>query len=442
MEKKWIYSYGELVGKSHAPRNVPCQDKALCREENDVYVAVVSDGCGSSDISQYGSSVTAEKLCDIFVNNFDELYNMEIFQTRKYIVDEIALALNKFIFQNPRIFADYKDKYKDKYERFITSRTENEFELDALNATALFVAVKDGKYMMGAIGDGIIGAVVDNKIKIVIEEKKTDEVNGTIYPGNIYTLAKEDERWYATTKFQFKKPQNANIQGFILMSDGVDGLIDQRVAFQKKFSAGVGKLIKNTIRSENFEDAQKSLNEELLPRLVEFSKARDDCSIALLINDDCEIDENGYVVTYYERPLSQEMSNDEIFDEGFRDTYLDKLSFKIKDEVLEEKENENEYEKLNNKALNNIRMRIDAQDADNFYSKVKMYFRTQPKSAVNELLEFYLKLLNEIDENDIFFYDNENEYKNLTYLYQFDDKLVKTADKGVRRDENEKKAND
>ncbi len=444
MQKKWIYSYGELVGKSHAPRKIPCQDKALCRDGNGVHVAVVSDGCGSSDISQHGSLVTTEVLCNLFIDRFDELYDEEILATRQIIVNEIVAGLKKFISKKTSLFKEYRVSHKEKYQRFIQGRTEEEFDLDCLNATALFVAEKDGKFIIGQIGDGIIGAVIDRKLKIIMEEKKDGEINGTIYPGNIYTLAQEDPRWYATSRFQLKKPKNANLQGFILMSDGVDGLIDQRVAFQKKFAAGTGKLIKNTVKSESFEEAQKALNEELLPRLVEFSKARDDCSVSLLIQDDCEVDDNGYVITYYERPTTKGEEDIEEFDENFRIDDLELDAPKTAEEIKLEKEKEAKFEKQCQTLLEDIKQRISDEDAADFAKKAAYYFQAQSKAKLNEILEFYLDVLDGITEQKFYVLDrNEKKYRNLTYIYQFDNKIVKLpGGKITRREEDETKAKD
>ncbi len=439
MKKNWIYSYGELVGKSHAPRQIPCQDKALVRHENDVYVAVVSDGCGSSDISQYGSLVTTEAICNLFTSRFDELYEADILSTRKLIVNEITEELKKFIASNHEVFAEYKIAKKEKYEQFIEKRSEEEFDLDCLNATALFVAEKNGLYMLGAIGDGIIGAVIDNKLKIVMEEKKDGEVNGTIYPANIYNLAKNDERWYATSQFQLKKPRNANIQGFILMSDGVDGLIDQRVAFQKKFASGAGKLIKNTVKAPSFEEAQKALNEELLPRLVEFSKARDDCSVALLIHDDCEVDDHGYVVTYYEKPTTKDEDDDEVFEDNFFIDNLDIEEEKTPEQVKEEASKEKEFEKETHVLYAEMKKYLREDEAGELFKKINLYFFSQSKARVAELLEFYVTVLSALNEEESYLLErNEKNYKCLSYMYQFDDKLRKLpGNKITRRDVNE-----
>ncbi len=434
MSKKWIYTYGELVGKSHLPRKIPCQDKALCAHENDVFVAVVSDGCGSSDISQHGSDVTTKAICDLFTKRFDELYNDEILSTRITIVNEIAAALQNFVDKNPKVFDAYKAKSKEKYESFVKRRTENEWKLDCLNATALFVAQKNGQFMLGQIGDGIIGAVIDSKIKIVMEEKKDGEVNGTIYPINIYNLAKSDERWYATSQFQLKKPRNANIEGFILMSDGVDGLIDQRIAFQKKFAAGVGKLIKNTVKAETFEEAQSSLNDELLPRLVEFSKARDDCSLALLIQDDCEVDDDGYIVTHYERPVTKDDEEEETIDEHFRIDNLDLDTEKTAEEIKAEREKEKVYEQENLSLLEEIKQQINEKEAELFYAKAVAYFVSQSKLKINEVLSCYLNMLKNLDEDKVYTFERtEKEYKNLTFIYQLDDKVERMQGNKIAR---------
>ncbi len=305
MEKNtWFFNYGEMVGKSHLPKQIPCQDKALCACENGVSVAVVSDGCGSSDISQYGSDTTTKALCKLFTEKFDEVYDAEILDTRKIIVDAIVDGLKQFISENIEIFEEYKVTHADKYAEFTQKHTEEAFYLDCLNATALFVAEKDGKYMIGQIGDGVIGAVIGNKLKIIMEEKKEEEVNGTFYPTSLYAFAQKDPRWYGSSRFQLKKPRNAVVQAFILSTDGVDSFFDLRTPFQKKYTSGVDKLFRGTVEAESFEQGQKILTEGFLPALVEGSRSRDDCGVAVMVRGDYAIDE--YVVTQYERPKMEE----------------------------------------------------------------------------------------------------------------------------------------
>lgn len=302
MSKEWFLNYGELAGKSHLSRKIPCQDRALCRQGNGVTVAVLSDGCGSSPISQYGSQVTTECLCKLFIEEFDAIHSAQILTSRKMIVDAIVLSLYGFIRSNGEIFSAYKAENIEKYNEFTQKRSEEEFFLDALNATALFAAEKEGEYIIGQIGDGVIGGVVRNRLKIIMEEKKEGEINGTFYPANIYTLALKNPDWYGCAQFQLKKPKNTDVSAFILTSDGVDSFFDLRVPFQKKYTTGVDKLFRCTVEASSFEESKAILDEQFLPALVNGSRAMDDCSVAVIVRKDYFIGQDGYAVTMYERP--------------------------------------------------------------------------------------------------------------------------------------------
>ena len=302
MSKEWFLNYGELAGKSHLSRKIPCQDRALCRQGNGVTVAVLSDGCGSSPISQYGSQVTTDCLCKLFIEEFDAIHSAQILTSRKMIVDAIVLSLYGFIRSNGEIFSAYKAENIEKYNEFTQKRSEEEFFLDALNATALFAAEKEGEYIIGQIGDGVIGGVVRNRLKIIMEEKKEGEINGTFYPANIYTLALKNPDWYGCAQFQLKKPKNTDVSAFILTSDGVDSFFDLRVPFQKKYTTGVDKLFRCTVEASSFEESKAILDEQFLPALVNGSRAMDDCSVAVIVRKDYFIGQDGYAVTMYERP--------------------------------------------------------------------------------------------------------------------------------------------
>ena len=61
---KYLISYGELVGKIHVAKNIPCQDKVICLQRNQVSVAVLSDGCSSSEFSHFGAEITVTSISE------------------------------------------------------------------------------------------------------------------------------------------------------------------------------------------------------------------------------------------------------------------------------------------------------------------------------------------------------------------------------------------
>ncbi len=303
MAEKWYLNYGEHVGRSHMPNNIPCQDKALCVSENGVTVAALSDGCGSAALSHYGSDATTRALCKLFTERFDELCDAEPLALRKIIIDSIIESLERVIDEKPEIFSALRDSDPERYENFAKKHGERMYYLDAMNATAIFVAEKDDRCILGQVGDGTIGAVVNGKLKIVMEEKKDGEVNATVYPTSINLYVKElGEEFYQAAAFQIKKLRSVEpVSAFILTTDGVVGFFDKTVSFQKKYTTGANKLFIATKELEGGEEARAVLNEQFLPLLIKYTD--DDCGISVMVRPSfVPLGDDDYVITHYERP--------------------------------------------------------------------------------------------------------------------------------------------
>lgn len=310
-ESNWYFNNAELIGVKHSSSNEPCQDHTQCAEKDGVRVIALSDGCGSSGLSHFGAHVTTDVICNLFTERFDDISKMDQSGVRKIIIDSIGIGLEKYIDENPELFDNFINANPDKYEEFTRRFSREEFLLDSLNATILFVAGKDNLFFIGAVGDGTVGAVIDNKLKIVLEEKKDAEVNGTRYPSTIYSRAKNNPIYYNDSHFQIKRVSNGNFSAFVLLCDGADALLDKRVPFQKKFSSGVDKIFRATVDfKDDPQQARSILQDQLMPMLVRKSSGNDDCSVAVLVREDYIIDE--YVVEIYERPPINETPEDEM----------------------------------------------------------------------------------------------------------------------------------
>lgn len=301
MEKTWLLNYGHKVGLSHLPNNVPCQDRALCVTKNGVTVAVLSDGCGSSAISEHGAELITTKLCEFFTENFDSLipeYDDDVNVSRRRIIEHIGQTHKQFIDENIGMFEALKTTQAEKYAKFNngTAARDLSFYYDTLNATLLFVATKGDQGIVGQVGDGVIVGLQDNKIRILMEEEKNEAVNGTYYPIKLYESGLKNEKYFsAANLFTLKFPKVGSFDGFVLMSDGVDGFIDKRIPFQKKVAPALGNHLKTIIETNNFEQSQQIVD-DLLERLRKVSTANDDCSLAIIVNADAHLDDPEYVV--------------------------------------------------------------------------------------------------------------------------------------------------
>lgn len=73
----WKYIYASVVGTSHIKIDMPCQDSSACAIFNingsQVLVAVVSDGAGSAQRADVGSSLA----CSLFVQEMEALFENE-----------------------------------------------------------------------------------------------------------------------------------------------------------------------------------------------------------------------------------------------------------------------------------------------------------------------------------------------------------------------------
>ncbi len=315
---RYRIAFGQLVGKAHLPKGLPCQDNSICLQKNGVTVAVLSDGCGSSTISQYGSKITVNSIAKLFTDDFDNLYDGDYskidvqLEKRKRIVDTIINEEINFINENEAIFEEYIEKNNTEYEKHLKSKDRLSFCLAALYSTLLFFAEKDGKYLLGRIGDGVLGAIVDNKLKIVLEEKKEGEVNGTIYPYNIYTFAQGNEMFYCDKNFEFKRPSpNVNISGVILSSDGCSSLFwYKKDYFHKRYSSVVSEIFNDVSQCDDLENANSILIEKYVKDCVENSSNLDDCSLAILVNPNFKIEE--YVIKDIPKPVIKDVPDSEI----------------------------------------------------------------------------------------------------------------------------------
>ena len=72
MTDKWIIHSAKTVGRLHVREDIPCQDSVASLQENGVSVIALSDGCGSSPLSHYGSDITVKAVCDLFVNKYKD----------------------------------------------------------------------------------------------------------------------------------------------------------------------------------------------------------------------------------------------------------------------------------------------------------------------------------------------------------------------------------
>ncbi|MWV62270.1 hypothetical protein DCO58_05115 [Helicobacter saguini] len=133
--------------------------------------------------------------------------------------------------------------------------------LKDLASTLLFVAVKGEQCLIGHLGDGTIGALYGETLKVVSSGDNGEHANETYF-----VTTKGAARLLQITRGNVKEK---NIKAFVLMSDGSsEGLLIKR---ENKFAPALENRIKSP------KDSIKELIEK-----VKETKSFDDCSIAIL----------------------------------------------------------------------------------------------------------------------------------------------------------------
>ena len=279
-----------VQGISHIDKNIPCQDKVYDLTLNGVTAIALADGCGSASLSHFGAEAVTKFICEKFCSDFDVIFNDEDgINVKKNLMNDITEELQKLA-------------------------AEKGYELKELASTLLFVSVKENHFILAHIGDGIIGYLKGDELKVAQMPKKEGAVNETFFTTSSITLQ----------QMQLIKGNLDAISGFVLMSDGTEtSLYDKR----KDQLADIIKklmLMSDTHRTEVIEKMlQLSFESNIKQQTI------DDCSIIFMHNSNESISNwktlpSDQLIKLFELQLSDSNTYRE-----FRD-YLDILSLLAK----------------------------------------------------------------------------------------------------------------
>lgn len=234
-----IVNYQEK-GTSHKKNNLPCQDKTFVLKKNNVYSASLSDGAGSCELSHKGAEIVTKKVCNILCDNFEHLYKLDDLDVAKKIMANCILEIKKISI----------DEDINKY-----------------SSTLLFVAVKENKFIAGHLGDGVIGFSENEIIKVLSKPQNGEYINSTYFITNTNNI----------DKFKIYKGYLEDIDGFILMSDGVsDSLYNRKEEVLVNSSLDLINWLDDG-KSSKIKKSIKSIVREQFIR-----RTSDDCSIVLM----------------------------------------------------------------------------------------------------------------------------------------------------------------
>ena len=265
---KWKLATSSIIGEGHILQNMPCQDKTYALKHeiynfikikkkrtkfkvlkyskklydnlNSFYGLSLADGAGSCKYSDIGAEFITRKILIYIKNNFDTLYRDELLQST--LTNYIETSLSKI--SNSKIL------FKE------------------LSSTLLFISIKSNKFILGHIGDGVIGMLdTSNNIKVISKPDNGEFSNSTYFTTSISY----------TTRLRLIKGTIKSCKGFIMMTDGSqESLYDK----QTETLAEINKTLINWLENNDEIEVENALFNNLQQFIRK--KTKDDCSIGIM----------------------------------------------------------------------------------------------------------------------------------------------------------------
>lgn len=244
----WYSVQCAVMGRSHSKTETPCQDKTYHINENNVDVIALADGAGSAKLSHYGAELVTKKICEMLSKQFDIYYG-----------ETDGAVIKRLIIEN----------LIDELQKLAHSL---DCELSDLASTLLVVAVCNDKYIIIHIGDGVIGCIKNDELKIASYPENGEFVNTTVF------VTSKD----ALSAMKLIKGQLNGITGFALMSDGTETSLYNK---REKCLAPALKRLMNLSQIMDKNCFQHEL-EKSFDKVIK-NATTDDCSLIFLVEEDC-----------------------------------------------------------------------------------------------------------------------------------------------------------
>lgn len=239
----WKTFESSAQGRSHIKENTPCQDKTYALTVGDVTTIALADGAGSAKLSHYGAECAVRTIAKELCNKFDSYW------------DEKDASVAKFRF------------YQEILRNLRKKAEELSCELKDLASTLLAVSVKDDRFLIFHIGDGVIGYKCSDILKVASAPN-----NGEFSNTTIFTTSSQAE-----SQTRLIKASSDTIDGFILMSDGPEAcLYDHK---NKSLAKGLSYMLSDAAKEP--EDIVNANIQETMQKTI-VKRTFDDCSIVLM----------------------------------------------------------------------------------------------------------------------------------------------------------------
>lgn len=204
--QKWKQCGVAVQGKDHISAGVVCQDNVATAAKCGVHAIALSDGGGSRKFSQIGSEFSTRAVCELLVERFDEFYaTMNLIDAGDPKAEKLLLRLKLEIL----------DTVLDALRTQVTA----ERALPDFGCTLQFAAVKDGRYIVGHVGDGVIAALYQRGLTRRVEVLSHPE-NGD---GPNITFFITDHN--AKDHLRLSHGECHQLEGILMMSDGPEEVL-------------------------------------------------------------------------------------------------------------------------------------------------------------------------------------------------------------------------
>lgn len=240
----WVAASALIQGTSHVKENKPCQDSLFYIIDNDSCCIALADGAGSCDYSEVGANISCQSICEIINREFDKIFAMDISELKLKIIHRIRTRLGM------------------KAKTLDTKKSE-------LSSTLLFFAIKENKYIMGHIGDGLIALLKDGNLRVLSFPENGEFINTTYFTTSKNYL----------THLRIQRGEFSDIKAIFMMSDGAADCLYQR---KEKRLAPALKTISEWIDTNDINDVNEALQHNMQELFTKHTS--DDCSLIILQN--------------------------------------------------------------------------------------------------------------------------------------------------------------
>lgn len=254
--QKWKACGVAVQGRDHIDAGVVCQDNVASASANGVHAIALSDGGGSRKFSQIGSEYSTKAAVKLLVEKFDDYYAR---------MDRIAAGGKQ---AQARLMA-LRLEILDTVLNALREQVTPERALLDFGCTLQFAAVKDGRYIAGHVGDGVMAALYQRGLARRVEVLSHPE-NGE---GPNVTFFVTDHN--AKDHLRLVHGECHQLEGILMMSDGPEELLysvagGMHQNTQKLFDnfAGVGeaqyrdnleRFLTRTVARHSFDDLSLNL---------------------------------------------------------------------------------------------------------------------------------------------------------------------------------------